>query len=154
MKKSENIDGCKEVFFKDFPDPRGRYSSETQEELRELGMSDFKQLSESLSCKGVVRGLHFQKDPYCQAKVVCCTKGRVLDVVVDLRKDSPTYKQYTYVELTPENGRILYVPRGYAHGFVALEDDTTFNYMVDNKYYPRLDGGIPWNDPEINIPWD
>ena len=149
-----NLEDCYIIEENRFGDPRGHFTSVTDNQLEELGFKDFKQKSESLSCKGVVRGLHFQKDPYCQAKVVCCTKGRVLDVVVDLRKDSPTYKQYTYVELTPENGRMLYVPRGFAHGFVALEDNTTFNYLVDNKYYPRLDGGIPWNDPEINIPWD
>jgi dTDP-4-dehydrorhamnose reductase/dTDP-4-dehydrorhamnose 3,5-epimerase len=149
-----NLEDCFIIEENRFGDSRGHFTSVTDNQLEELGFKDFKQKSESLSCKGVVRGLHFQKDPYCQAKVVCCTKGRVLDVVVDLRKDSPTYKQYTYVELTPENGRMLYVPRGFAHGFVALEDNTTFNYLVDNKYYPRLDGGIPWNDPEINIPWD
>ena len=149
-----NLEDCYIIEENRFGDDRGYFTSVTVAQLEELGFKNFHQKSESLSAKGTVRGLHFQKDPYCQAKVVCCTKGKVLDVVVDIRKDSPTYKQYTYVELTPENGRMLYVPRGYAHGFIALEDDTTFNYMVDNKYYPRLDGGIPWNDPEINIPWD
>ena len=149
-----NLEDCYIIEENRFGDDRGYFTSVTTAQLNELGFKKFHQKSESLSAKGTVRGLHFQKDPYCQAKVVCCTKGKVLDVVVDIRKDSPTYKQYTYVELTPENGRMLYVPRGYAHGFIALEDDTTFNYMVDNKYYPRLDGGIPWNDPEINIPWD
>ena len=149
-----NLEDCYIIEENRFGDPRGHFTSVTDNQLEELGFKDFKQKSESLSCKGVVRGLHFQKDPYCQAKVVCCTKGKVLDVVVDLRKESPTYKEYTYVELTPENGRMLFVPRGFAHGFVALEDNTTFNYLVDNEYYPRLDGGIPWNDPGVNIPWD
>lgn len=149
-----NLEDCYIIEENRFGDDRGYFTSITVSQLEALGFKKFHQKSESLSAKGTVRGLHFQKDPYCQAKVVCCTKGKVLDVVVDIRKDSPTYKQYTYVELTPENGRMLFVPRGYAHGFVALEDDTTFNYMVDNKYYPRLDGGIPWNDKEINIPWD
>jgi dTDP-4-dehydrorhamnose reductase/dTDP-4-dehydrorhamnose 3,5-epimerase len=149
-----NLEDCYIIEENRFGDDRGYFTSVTSSQLEALDFKKFHQKSESLSAKGTVRGLHFQKDPYCQAKVVCCTKGKVLDVVVDVRKDSPTYKQYTYVELTPENGRMLYVPRGYAHGFIALEDDTTFNYMVDNKYYPRLDGGIPWNDPEINIPWD
>ena len=107
-----------------------------------------------MSAKGTIRGLHFQKDPYCQAKVVSCTHGAVLDVVVDMRKDSPTYGEYTAVELTPENGRMLYVPRGYAHGFLALTDDATFNYMVDNEYAPHMEGGVLWNDPAINIPWN
>ncbi len=149
-----NLEDCYIIEENRFGDDRGYFTSVTVAQLEKLGFKNFHQKSESLSAKGTVRGLHFQKDPYCQAKVVSCTHGAVLDVVVDVRKDSPTYKQYTYVELTPENGRMLYVPRGYAHGFVALTDDATFNYMVDNKYYPRLDGGIPWNDPEINIPWD
>ena len=149
-----NLEDCYIIEENRFGDDRGYFTSVTSAQLEGLDFKKFHQKSESMSVKGTVRGLHFQKDPYCQAKVVCCTRGKVLDVVVDLRKDSPTYKQYTYVELTPENGRMLYVPRGYAHGFIALEDNTTFNYMVDNKYYPRLDGGIPWNDPEINIPWE
>ena len=149
-----NLEDCYIIEENRFGDSRGYFTSVTKAQLDALDFKNFHQKSESLSAKGTVRGLHFQKDPYCQAKVVSCTHGAVLDVVVDIRKDSPTYKQYTYVELTPENGRMLYVPRGFAHGFVALTDDATFNYMVDNKYYPRLDGGIPWNDPEINIPWD
>ena len=149
-----NLEDCYIIEENRFGDDRGYFTSITSAQLEGLDFKKFHQKSESMSVKGTVRGLHFQKDPYCQAKVVCCTRGKVLDVVVDLRKDSPTYKEYTYVELTPENGRMLYVPRGFAHGFIALEDNTTFNYMVDNKYYPRLDGGIPWNDPEINIPWE
>ena len=137
-----------------FGDERGYFESVTKEQLEELGFKGIYQVSNSKSGKGIVRGLHFQKDPYCQAKVVRCHRGGVLDVVVDMRKDSETYGQYTSVELTPENGRMLYVPRGFAHGFVALSDDTLFEYYVDNKYMPRMEGGILWNDPALGINWD
>ena len=137
-----------------FGDERGYFESVTKEQLEELGFKGIYQVSNSKSGKGIVRGLHFQKDPYCQAKVVRCHRGGVLDVVVDMRKDSETYGKHTAVELTPENGRMLYVPRGFAHGFVALADDTLFEYYVDNKYMPRMEGGILWNDPELGINWD
>ena len=155
MEKIEtNLKDCYIIETKRFGDSRGYFTSITDKELEEeFGFKDFAQKSESKSCKGTIRGLHFQKDPYCQAKVVCCTAGAVLDVVVDMRKDSPTYGQYTAVELTPENGRILYVPRGFAHGFLALTDDATFNYLVDNVYATSFEGGVLWNDPAINIPW-
>lgn len=139
---------------KRFKDSRGYYESVTKEELSSLGFMDVQQISYSNSNKGTVRGLHFQKDPYCQAKVVRCHRGAVLDVVVDLRSDSPSYGKWIAEELTSENGKLLFVPRGFAHGFVALKDDTLFEYYVDNKYAPRLEDGILWNDPEINISWD
>lgn len=154
IKLETNLQDCYEVTTKRFGDERGYFTSITDEELESLGFNGFFQKSESLSCKGTLRGLHFQKDPYCQAKMVCCTKVAVLDVVVDCRKDSPTYGQYTSVKLTPEDGNYLFVPRGFAHGFLALTDDATFNYMVDNKYKPSLEGGIAYNDPLVNIPWD
>ena len=137
-----------------FGDERGYFESVTKEQLEELGFKGIYQVSNSKSGKGIVRGLHFQKNPYCQAKVVRCHRGGVLDVVVDMRKDSETFGKHTAVELTPENGRMLYVPRGFAHGFVALTDDTLFEYYVDNKYMPRMEGGILWNDPELGINWD
>ena len=149
-----NLEDCYIIETNRFGDSRGYFTSITSKQLGELDFKNWSQKSESLSAKGTIRGLHFQKDPYCQAKVVSCTKGAVLDVVVDMREDSATYGKYTAIELTPENGRILYVPRGYAHGFLALTDDATFNYMVDNEYAPKLEGGILWNDPAINIPWD
>lgn len=139
---------------KRFGDERGYFESVTKKELEELGFNEIYQISNSKSGKGIVRGLHFQKDPYCQAKAVRCHRGGVLDVVVDVRKDSPSYGQYIAVELTPENGRMLFVPRGFAHGFISLTDDTLFEYYVDNEYMPRLEGGILWNDPALNIPWD
>ena len=155
MEKIEtNLKDCYILKPKRFGDERGYFSSVTKEQLKELGFQEIVQISNSQSGKGIIRGLHFQKNPYCQAKVVRCHKGAVLDVVVDVRKDSPTYGQWTSVELTPENGYMLYVPRGFAHGFVALKEETLFEYYVDNKYAPRMEDGILWNDPEIGIPWD
>ena len=139
---------------KRFGDERGYFESITKEQLEELGFKGIYQISNSKSGKGIVRGLHFQKDPYCQAKVVRCHRGAVIDVVVDIRKDSPSYGKHIAVELTPENGRMLYVPRGFAHGFVSLTDDTLFEYYVDNKYMPRMEDGILWNDPELGIDWE
>lgn len=139
---------------KRFGDERGYFESVTKEQLEELGFKGIYQVSNSKSGKGIVRGLHFQKDPYCQAKVVRCHRGGVIDVVVDMRKDSSTYGKHVAVELTPENGRMLYVPRGFAHGFVSLTDDTLFEYYVDNKYMPRMEGGILWNDPALGIDWE
>ena len=112
------------------------------------------QASRSKSSKGVVRGLHFQKDPKCQAKIVEVINGKAIDVVVDIRVGSPTYGKYTSVLLTPDNNRQLFVPRGFAHGFISLEDNTIFQYLIDNDYAPSLEAGILWNDPELNIPWD
>ena len=149
-----NLKDCYIIEEKKHGDDRGYFKSITIKQLIGLGFKNWSQNSESMSSKGTIRGLHFQQDPYCQAKVVSCINGAVLDVVVDMRKDSPTYGKYTLVELTSENGRKLYVPRGFAHGFVALTDNATFQYMVDNEYAPRLEGGILWNDPNIGIPWD
>ena len=149
-----NLKDCYILEPKRFGDERGYFESVTDAELKSLGFNKIFQVSNSLSGKGIVRGLHFQKDPYCQAKVVRCHRGAVLDVVVDMRKDSETYGKWTSVELTPENGRMLYVPRGFAHGFVSLKDDTLFEYYVDNKYMPRMEGGILWNDPNLNINWE
>ena len=155
MKKLEtNLNDCYILEANRFGDERGYFESLTNEQLEELGFNGVYQVSNSLSGKGIVRGLHYQKDPYCQAKVVRCQRGAVLDVVVDVRKDSSTYGKYTSVLLTPENGRMLYVPRGFAHGFVSLKDDTLFEYYVDNVYSPKNEGGILWNDEDLNIPWD
>lgn len=112
------------------------------------------QANRSKSSKGVVRGLHFQKEPKCQAKIVEVINGKAIDVVVDIRVGSPTYGKYTSVLLTPDNNRQLFVPRGFAHGFISLEDNTIFQYLIDNDYAPSLEAGILWNDPELNIPWD
>ena len=155
MKKIETeLQDCYILEPQRFGDERGYFESVTRKDLQDLGFNEIYQVSNSLSGKGIVRGLHFQKDPYCQAKVVRCHRGAVLDVVVDVRSDSPSYGKWISVELTPENGRLLFVPRGFAHGFVSLKDDTLFEYYVDNLYAPRLEDGILYNDPKININWD
>ena len=155
MKKIEtNLLDCYILEPQRFGDERGYFESVTKEQLEELGFNQIYQVSNSKSGKGIVRGLHFQKEPYAQAKVVRCHRGAVIDVVVDLRSDSDTYKKWTSVLLTPENGRLLYVPRGFAHGFISLEDDTIFQYLIDNDYAPDMEGGILWNDEELNIPWN
>ncbi len=135
-------------------DARGYFSAPyIDAEYRELGFQGLKQVSRSKSAKGVLRGMHFQKGDYAQAKVVEAVNGAVLDVVVDLRKDSPSYGKWTSALLTPENGRQLYVPRGFAHGFISLEDDTVFQYFVDNTYMPDQEGGIAWDDSTVGIDW-
>lgn len=137
-----------------FGDARGYFSAPyIDAEYRELGFQGLMQVSRSKSAKGVLRGMHFQKDDYVQAKVVEAVQGAVVDVVVDLRKDSPSYGKWTSVLLTPENGWQLYVPRGFAHGFISLEDDTVFQYFVDNAYAPEHEGGIAWDDPTVGIDW-
>lgn len=155
MKKIEtNLLDCYILEPQRFGDERGYFESVTKEQLEELGFNQIYQVSNSKSGKGIVRGLHFQKEPYAQAKVVRCHRGAVIDVVVDLRSDSDTYKKWTSVLLTPENGRLLYVPRGFAHGFISLKEDTLFEYYVDNSYAPRMEDGILWNDSEIGINWE
>lgn len=137
-----------------FGDARGYYSPVYIEpELAELGFQGVKQISRSKSSKGILRGMHFQKGDFAQAKIVEVVRGSVVDVVVDMRPESPSYRKWTSVLLTPENNRQLYIPRGFAHGFLSLEDDTVFQYFVDNAYAPEQEDGIAWNDPEINIDW-
>ena len=113
----------------------------------------FVQDNESKSSRGVLRGLHFQKPPFEQAKLVRCIEGRVLDVAVDVRKESPTYGKHVAVELSGENKRQLFVPRGFAHGFSVLSDTAIFAYKVDNTYAPESDSGIRFDDKELNIDW-
>lgn len=147
-----------------FGDERGYFSPYfNAKELREKGGKFgeiIPQLNRSLSSKGVVRGLHFQKDPYCQAKIVEVLTGSAIDVVVDIREGSPTYGKHTSVLLKPynsndkESGYQLLVPRGFAHGFISLEDNTLFQYIIDNEYAPKYEGGILWNDPELGIDWE
>lgn len=105
------------------------------------------------SAKGTLRGIHFQKGDKAQAKLVRCVKGAVLDVAIDLRHDSPTYKQWVAVELSAKNKKQLLIPRGFGHGFVTLTDEVEFLYKADNYYAPEAYGGIRWNDPEIGIDW-
>lgn len=151
-----NLEGCYILEPDRFGDNRGYYSPffiEENNKKNNIMLNGVVQGARSLSGKGIVRGLHYQEDPYSQAKLVECLSGGVLDVVVDLRKDSKTYKKWTSVYLTPENGRQLFIPRGFAHGFVSLKDNTLFQYLVDSDYRPDLESGIIWNDPEINIDW-
>ena len=116
--------------------------------------ADFCQDNHSLSRKaGTIRGLHFQRYPHAQAKLVRCLRGRIFDVAVDLRDASPTYGKWTGAELTAERGEQLFVPAGYAHGFLTLEDDTEVAYKVDAYYAPEADGGIAWDDKTIDIEW-
>ena len=114
---------------------------------------NFCQDNESKSSKGVLRGLHYQLPPYAQTKLVRVIQGRVLDVAVDIRKKSPTFGQYVTVELSGENKKQMLIPRGFAHGFVVLEDDTVFAYKVDNYYSPECDRGIAFDDESLNIDW-
>lgn len=138
-----------------FNDDRGyffeSYSQRVfNEEVREV---HFVQDNESKSSYGVLRGLHFQKPPFCQSKLVRCIKGSVLDVAVDIRKGSPTFGQYVAVELTEENHLQLFIERGFAHGFSVLSDEVIFQYKCDNFYAPQSEGAIAWNDPVLNIDW-
>jgi dTDP-4-dehydrorhamnose 3,5-epimerase len=113
----------------------------------------FVQDNESKSSRGVIRGLHFQKPPFNQAKLVRCIEGSVMDVAVDIRKGSPTYGKHVAIELSGENKRQLFVPRGFAHGFSVLSETAVFAYKVDNVYAPEYDAGIRYDDQELNIDW-
>lgn len=114
---------------------------------------EFNQDNHSKSTKGVLRGLHFQKSPHGQAKLVRCSKGRIYDVAVDIRKGSPTFGKYVKVELSEENKKMLFIPEGFAHGFVALTDEVELLYKASGEYCADADCGILWNDKDINIDW-
>lgn len=116
-------------------------------------VTDFVQDNESLSTYGVVRGLHYQKPPHAQAKLVRVARGRVLDVALDLRPDSPTFGKYAAVELSGENHRQLYIPKGFAHGFSVLSEEAVLQYKCDDYYAPECEAGIAWNDEELGIDW-
>lgn len=138
-----------------FRDSRGYFfesysKREFDEKVRRV---DFVQDNESCSTHGVMRGLHFQCPPYSQSKLVRCVKGAVLDVAVDIRKGSPTYGRHVAVELTEENRRQLFIPRGFAHGFAVLSDMAVFQYKCDNYYHPEAEGGISIRDKSIGIDW-
>ncbi|MBO5661622.1 MAG: dTDP-4-dehydrorhamnose 3,5-epimerase [Tidjanibacter sp.] len=113
----------------------------------------FVQDNESRSRRGVLRGLHFQREPYAQAKLVRVVQGRVLDVAVDIRPGSATFGRYVAVELSADNHRQLFIPKGFAHGYVVLEEDTVFQYKCDEYYHPESEDGVAWNDPQIGIEW-
>lgn len=150
------LEGVYILIPKVFGDYRGFFmESWSRRTMEEAGLYyDFVQDNHSLSTvKGTLRGIHFQKGDKAQAKLVRCVRGAVLDVAVDLRHDSPTYKQWVVVELSEENKKQLLIPRGFGHGFVTLTDHVEFLYKADNYYAPEADGGIRWNDPDIGVDW-
>ena len=118
-----------------------------------IGNINFVQDNESQSTKGVLRGLHFQKPPYAQAKLVRCLKGSVLDLALDIRKDSKTYGKFEATILSDENKKQLFIPKGFAHGFIVLSETAIFSYKVDNYYNPDFECGVLWNDLDLNIDW-
>ena len=149
------IDGVVIIEPKVFKDARGYFfesfsQREFEEKVRKI---NFVQDNESMSSYGVMRGLHFQRPPFTQSKLVRCVKGRVLDVAVDIRKGSPTYGQHVAVELTEDNHRQFFVPRGFAHGFAVLSEMAVFQYKCDNFYTPQADGGISIIDDSLGIDW-
>ena len=151
----QNIKGVWVVELKRFGDSRG-YFSEVFKQAdfdAHIGHVDFVQDNESFSTQGVLRGLHFQRGEWSQAKLVRVSRGTVLDVVVDLRNGSPTWGQHVAVELSAETGRQLFIPRGFAHGFVVLSDVAQFQYKVDNLYAPQSEATLRFDDPALGIDW-
>ncbi len=149
------LKGALVIDLEKFCDQRGFFA--TSWSLNQLTDPEFARMVESnLSFsekKGTMRGMHFQREPHAQAKIVRCTRGAIYDVIIDLRPQSPTFKQWVGVELTAENRRTLCVPRGFAHGFQALEDDTEIFYLVSDFYAPETAGGVRWDDPAFHIEW-
>lgn len=153
--RKTEIDGVYILEPRVFNDARGYFFEAWKKEDFEehVGKVDFIQDNESKSSYGVLRGLHYQKGNYSQAKLVRVIKGKVLDVAVDIRKSSPTFGKHVMVELSDENKRQFFIPRGFAHGFLVLSDEAVFTYKVDNIYAPQHEASIRWNDEDINIQW-
>ena len=150
------IEGLKIIEPRIFGDARGYFFESFSERdfVEQTGLEvRFVQDNESKSRYGVVRGLHFQKPPFAQSKLVRVVKGRVLDVAVDIRKGSPTYGRHVAVELTEDNHRQLFLPKGMAHGFAVLSDEVLFQYKCDEYYHPESEGAIAWDDPALAIDW-
>ena len=149
------IDGVWVIEPKVFNDARGYFMESFKEEefCKNIGPVHFVQDNESKSSFGVLRGLHYQKGEFSQAKLVRVIKGRVLDVAVDLRKSSPTFGRYVSIELSEDNKRQFFIPRGFAHGFLVLSDEAIFTYKVDNVYAPQAEASIRYNDETIGIDW-
>ena len=150
------LEGLLVIKPKIFGDDRG-YFFETwsKKSFTEVGLDlDFAQDNQSLSSKGVLRGLHFQNPPYAQGKLVRVIKGAVLDVALDIRKNSPTYGQYFSIELSEENKTIVWIPPGFAHGFLTLKDNTIFSYKCTGVYNKESEGALLWNDKDLNINWE
>lgn len=151
-----NIEGVLIIEPQVFGDSRGYFmeSFSQRDFAAQTGLEvTFVQDNESRSRRGVLRGLHFQREPHAQAKLVRVVSGRVLDVAVDIRPESPTFGTYVAVELSGTNHRQMFIPKGFAHGYVVLEDDTVFQYKCDEYYHPECEDGIAWNDPHIAIQW-
>lgn len=150
-----DIEGVFIIEPKVFNDSRGYFfEAFKQDEFeKNVGKVNFVQDNESKSSRGVLRGLHYQKGEYSQAKLVRVIKGTVVDVAIDIRKSSPTFGKYVMVELSEENKRQLFIPRGFAHGFLVLSEEAIFTYKVDNIYAPQSEASIRFNDPEIGIKW-
>ncbi len=138
-----------------YSDERGYFFESYRNDIfkKKIGNINFIQENESYSTKGILRGLHFQTEPYAQAKLVRCIKGKVLDVVVDIRKKSKTFGKYKSFLLSEHNKLQLFIPKGFAHGFIVLSNEAIFSYKVDNLYYPENDSGILWCDKDLNIDW-
>lgn len=153
---SEDIPGLKLIHPNVFEDKRGYfYESFNEKQLAQIGIeAHFVQDNQSLSNKGVLRGLHFQTPPVAQGKLVRVVKGAVFDVAVDIRKNSPTYGKHFGVELNETNKLMLWVPAGFAHGFATLKDETVFSYKCTDYYDPKMEGGIMWNDETLHINWE
>ena len=153
--KKTAIEGVYIIEPRVFNDARGYFfEAWKQQEFEEnIGPVRFIQDNESKSSYGVLRGLHYQKGAFSQSKLVRVIKGRVLDVAVDLRRSSATFGKHVMVELSEENKRQFFIPRGFAHGFLVLSQEAIFTYKVDNPYAPQCDAGIRWNDPDLGIEW-
>ena len=150
-----NIEGVIIIEPRLFEDERGYFfeSFNQKESQEKVCKTTFIQDNESKSSYGVIRGLHFQKPPFAQSKLVRVVKGSVLDVAVDIRKGSPTFGQHVAVELTEDNHRQFFIPRGFAHGFSVLSKEVIFQYKCDNFYAPQSEGAIAWDDPDLGIDW-
>lgn len=150
-----DIEGVVIIEPKVFGDSRGYFfESYSQRDFNSLvGEVNFVQDNESKSCYGVIRGLHFQKPPFEQSKLVRVVKGKVLDVAVDIREGSPTFGKHVAVELSEDNHRQLFIPKGFAHGFSVLSEEAVFQYKCDNFYAPEYEGAIAWDDPALGIDW-
>ncbi len=151
-----SLSGAYLIEMEEIKDERGSFSRQfCQKEFQEKNLElDIKQCNISRNYKkGTLRGMHFQKEPYAEIKLVSCMKGAIFDVLVDLRKDSPTYLHWEGYELSESNNRMLYIPRNFAHGFQTLVDNTLVYYQMGDFFNPKYASGIRWNDPKINILW-
>ncbi len=150
-----SIEGAYIIEPRIFSDSRGYFFESYNQKVfdEKIGPIRFVQDNESFSSYGVLRGLHYQKPPFAQSKLVRVISGKVLDVAVDIRRGSPTYGQHVAVELSGENHRQFFIPRGFAHGFVVLSETALFQYKCDNFYAPQSEGAIAWDDPDLAIDW-